>query len=84
MAWMCSVCKAAAPAEASYASVLVFSTQDMQHVQSQQREACSASPVANVTSYCMNCRCVTATYDAELCTTANLMLTHKRRLEYMQ
>ena len=81
---MCSVCQAGEPAEASYASVLVFGTEDMQAVQAQEREACSGSPVANATSYCLQCRLVTATFDDELCTTSNLILTHKRRLEYLQ
>ena len=84
MAWTCSVCQAGAPAEASYASVLVFGTQDMQQVQVQEHEVCSESPVANATSYCLQCRRVTATFDAQLSTTANLLLTHKRRLEYTQ
>lgn len=82
MAWVCSVCEAGEPADVSYASVLVFGSQDMQRVQKHQREVCSSSPVANATSYCMHCRCVTATFDAGLSTTANLILTHKRRLEY--
>ena len=81
---MCSVCQVGEAAEASYASVLVFGTEDMQAVQAQEREACSGSPVANATSYCLQCRLVTATFDDELCTTANLILTHKRRLEYAQ
>ena len=84
MAWMCSVCEAGEPADVSYASVLVFGSQDMQRVQKHQREVCSSSPVANATSYCMHCRCVTATFDAGLSTTANLILTHKRRLEFTQ
>jgi hypothetical protein len=84
MAWSCSVCEAGEPAEVSYASVLVFGTQDMQQVQEHEREVCSASPVANATSYCVRCRRVTATFDAQLSTAANLILTHKRRLEYTQ
>lgn len=84
MASTCSVCDAGEPAEVSYASVLVFGTQDMQQVQEQQREVCSSSPVANATSYCVHCRRVTATFRAELSTTANLILTHKLRLEYTQ
>jgi 3'-phosphoadenosine 5'-phosphosulfate sulfotransferase len=82
MVWVCSVCQAGQPAEASYASVLVFGTQDMQKVQEHEREVCSESPVANTTSYCVHCRRVTATFDAQLSTTANLILTHKLRLEY--
>jgi len=84
MACVCSVCQAGEPAEASYASVLVFGTQDMQQVQEREREVCSESPVANATSYCVHCRRVTATFDAQLSTTANLILTHKMRLEYKQ
>jgi hypothetical protein len=81
-AWVCSVCQASEPPEASYASVLVFGTQDMQQVQIDEREVCSGSPVGNATSYCLHCRRVTATFDAQLSTTANLILTHKLRLEY--
>ena len=84
MAWVCSVCQAGEPAEASYASVLVFGTQDMQQVQEHERAVCSESPVANATSYCVHCRRVTATFDAQLSTTANLISTHKQRLEYSQ
>ena len=84
MAWLCSVCEAGEPADVSYASVLVFGTQDMKHVQTQQHEVCSMSPVANATSFCLHCRRVTATFDAELSTTENLIWTHKRRLEYTQ
>ena len=81
-AWLCAVCQVNEPAEASYASVLVFGTQDMQKVQEHEREVCSESPVANTTSYCVHCRRVTATFDAKLSTTANLILTHRLRLEY--
>ena len=84
MTWVCSVCQAGPPAEASYASVLVFGGQDMQQVQEHELDVCSRSPVANATSYCVHCRRVTATFDAQLSTTANLILTHKLRLEYMQ
>ena len=84
MAWSCSVCEAGEPAEVSYASVLVFGTQDMQQVQEHEREVCSASPVANATSYCVRCRRVTATFDAQLSTTENLVRSHKLRLEYAQ
>jgi hypothetical protein len=84
MAWMCSVCQAGEPAEVSYASVLVFGTQDMQEVEVRAREECSGPPVANATSYCLPCRRVTATFTAQLSTTANLIVTHKLRLEYAQ
>jgi len=84
MAWLCAVCEAGEPAQVSYASVLVFGKQDVQEAQEHQREACSGSPVANATSYCLHCRRVTATFRAELSTTANLILTHKLRLEYTQ
>jgi len=84
MAWMCSVCQAGEPAAASYAGVLVFGTHDMRQVEIDEREVCSGSPVANATSYCLHCRRVTATFDAQLSTTANMMSTHKRRLEYTQ
>ena len=84
MASVCSVCQAGEPPEASYASVLVFGTPDMQKVQEREREVCSESPVANATSYCVHCRRVTATFDAQLSTTANLISTHKLRLEYTQ
>ena len=84
MACVCSVCEAGEPPQASYASVLVFGTPDMQDVQTREREVCSGSPVANTTSYCVHCRRVTATFDAQLSTTANLILTHKLRLEYTQ
>ena len=84
MACVCSVCEAGEPPEASYASVLVFGTPDMQDVQTREREVCSGSPVANATSYCLHCRHVTATFDAKLSTTENLIATHKLRLEYMQ
>jgi hypothetical protein len=81
-AWICAVCQEGGPAEASYVSVLVFGTADMQKVQEHEREVCSSSPVANATSYCVHCRRVTATFNAQLSTTANLILTHKLRLEY--
>ena len=81
---MCSECQAGEPAEATYASVLVFGTEDMQEVQAQQREVCSGPPVANATSYCLACRRVTATFAAQLSTSANLILTHKLCLEYTQ
>ena len=84
MVWMCSVCEAGEPAEASYASVLVFGTQDMQQVEIDEREVCSGSPFANATSYCLHCRRVTATFTSQLSTTANLISTHKLRLEYTQ
>ena len=84
MPWVCSVCEAGEPAEVSYVSVLVFGAQDMQQVQEHQREVCSGSPVANATSYCLHCRRVTATFDARLSTNENLILTHKRCLEYTQ
>jgi hypothetical protein len=84
MAWVCSVCQAGEPADASYASVLVFGTQDMLQVQEHELQACSGSPVGNATSYCVHCRRVTATFDARLSTTANLISTHKLRLEYTQ
>jgi hypothetical protein len=81
---MCSVCQAGEPAEESYASVLVFGTPDMRQVQEHELEVCRGSPVANATSYCLQCRRVTATFDRELSTTANLISTRKRRLEYTQ
>jgi hypothetical protein len=84
MTWVCSVCQASEQPEASYASLLVFGTQDMQQVREQELEVCSGSPVANATSYCLHCRRVTATFDAQLSTTANLIVTHKLRLEYTQ
>ena len=84
MVWVCSQCQAGEAPEASYASVLVFGKRDMQQVQTHEREVCSASPVANATSYCVRCRRVTATFDAQLSTTENLILSHKRRLEYAQ
>ena len=83
-AWVCSVCQAAEPAEVSYASVLVFGTQDMQQVEMHERDVCSGPPVANATSYCVHCRRVTATFTSQFSTTANLILTHKLRREYTQ
>jgi len=84
MPWVCSQCQAGEAPEASYASVLVFGKRDMQQVQTHEREVCSASPVANATSYCVRCRRVTATFDAQLSTTENLIRSHKLRLEYAQ
>jgi hypothetical protein len=46
--------------------------------------ACSSAPLANVSSYCVACRCVTATFDASIGTSANLVLTHTLRREYTQ
>jgi hypothetical protein len=84
MAWRCSVCQAGPPAEATYSSVLVFGTTDMHAIQKQELEACSCAPLANVTSYCVTCRCVTATFDASIGSGANLVMTHRLRLEYTQ
>jgi hypothetical protein len=84
MPWVCAVCRAGPPPEVSYSSVLVFGTTDMHKIQKDELEACSSAPLANVTSYCVTCRCVTATFDASVGTSANLVLTHKSRLEYTQ
>jgi hypothetical protein len=84
MPWNCAVCQAGAPAQPSYSSVLVFGAVDMQNVQQEQKQTCCASPVANVTSYCVRCRGVTATFDSELSTSENLILTHKLLCEYTQ
>ena len=84
MPWVCAVCRAGAPAEVSYSSVLVFGTTDMHLVQQAQNETCNSCAVANVTSYCIRCRCVTATHDTALGATVNLILTHKLRQEYAQ
>ena len=50
MTWVCSLCQAGSPAEAIYANVLVFGTEDMQQVQVHEREVCSGSPVTNATN----------------------------------
>jgi len=84
MTWRCSVCQLGPPAAATYSSVLVFGTADMHKIEREELEACSSAPLANVTSYCVTCRCVTATFDASVGTSANLVLTHKSRLEYTQ
>ena len=84
MPWLCAVCQAGAPPQASYCSVLVFGTADMHKVQQEQNATCSSSPVANVTSYCVKCRGVTATFNSELCMSDNLILTHKLLHEYTQ
>jgi hypothetical protein len=82
MPWLCAVCQAGAPAQPSYSSVLMFGTTDMNKVQEEQKQKCSASPVANVTSYCVRCRGVTATFNSELATSDNVILTHKLLSEY--
>ena len=84
MPWTCAVCQAGAAAQPSYSSVLVFGTTDMRKVQQEQKEVCGASPVANVTSYCVRCRGVTATFNSELETSENLILIHKLLCEYAQ
>ena len=84
MAWRCSVCQAGAPAEATYSSVLVFGTADMHKIEREELHASRSAPLANITSYCVTCRCVTATFDASIGSSANLVLTHKLRLEYTQ
>ena len=78
------MCQAGAPAQATYSSVLVFGTTDMHKIEREELEACSCAPLANVTSYCVTCRCVTATSNAAMAASANLVLTHKSRLEYTQ
>jgi hypothetical protein len=82
MAWTCSVCQAGVPAKVTYSSVLVFGTTDMQKIQREEREACSSAPLANVISYCVTCRFVTATFNPCMQTSENLILTKKSRLEY--
>ena len=85
MPWTCAVCEAgdANPAaKASYSSVLVFGTADMHKVQQEQNATCTSSPVANVTSYCVKCRRVTATFNSELGMSENLIRTHKLLCEY--
>ena len=84
MAWACSVCQAGPPAEVTYSSVLVFGTTDMQRIHTEEREACSSGPIANVTSYCVTCGFVTATFRPCMRTSENLISTHKSRLEYTQ
>ena len=84
MAWACSVCQAGPPAEVTYSSVLVFGTTDMQKIHKEEREACSSGPIANVTSYCVTCGFVTATFRPCMRTSENLISTHKSRLEYTQ
>jgi hypothetical protein len=84
MPWLCAVCEAGAPAQPSYSSVLVFGTADMHTVQQEHQETCGASPVANVTSYCVRCRGVTATFNSKLATSENLILVHKLLREYTQ
>lgn len=84
MTWVCAVCRAGTPAQVSYSSVLVFGTTDMHKVQQEQNETCNSCAVANVTSYCIRCRCVTATHDTALATNVNLISTHKLRQEYAQ
>lgn len=84
MAWRCSVCQSGPPAEATYSSVLVFGTTDMRVIRTEELAACSSAPLANVSSYCVACRCVTATFDASIGTSANLVLTHTLRREYTQ
>jgi hypothetical protein len=82
MAWTCSVCQAGPPAQVTYSSVLVFGTQDMQKIEREEREACSSSPLANVISYCITCRFVTATFRPCMQPSENLISTKKARLEY--
>lgn len=84
MPWLCAVCQAGAPEQPTYSSVLVFGSADLHKVQQEQNETCSSSPVANVTSYCVKCRRVTATFNSELCMSDNLILTHKLLHEYTQ
>ena len=84
MPWLCAVCQAGAPAQHTYSSVLVFGTADMNKVQQEQNATCMSSPVANVMSYCVKCRTVTATLNTELTTCENLMRVHKRHGEYTQ
>ena len=84
MPWVCAVCRAGPPPEVSYSSVLVFGTTDMHTVLKEQTETCKSCPVANVTSYCVSCRCVTATHDTALDTSVNLTSTEKLRQEYAQ
>ena len=78
------MCQAGPPAEATYSSVLVFGTADMRAIQKEELVVCSSAPLANVTSYCVNCAGVTATLDASIGSSANLVMTHKLRLEYTQ
>ena len=84
MPWTCVACQPGAAAQPTYSSVLVFGTTDMHKVQQEQTARCTASPVANVTSYCVKCRRVTATFNSELGTSENLVLTHKLLREYSQ
>lgn len=84
MAWACSVCQAGPPAEVTYSSVLVFGTTDMQKVEKEERAACSTAPLANVISYCVTCRFVTATFKPCMRTSENLISIQKARLEYKQ
>jgi hypothetical protein len=84
MPWTCAVCEACEPAQPSYSSVLVFGIKDMDKVQQEQNTSCSSSPVANVTSYCVKCRTVTATLNTELTACENLIRIHKRHEEYTQ
>ena len=84
MPWLCAVCQAGAPAQHTYSSVLVFGTADMNKIQQEQNATCMSSPVANVTSYCVKCRTVTATFNTELTACENLMRVHKRHGEYTQ
>ncbi len=84
MPWTCVACQAGAPAQPRYAGVLVFGTTDMRKVQEEQTATCTSSPVANVTSYCVKCRRVTTTFNSELGTSENLILTDKLLREYTQ
>jgi hypothetical protein len=84
MSWTCAVCEAHAPAQPTYSSVLVFGSTDMHKVQHEQNVLCTSSPVANVTSYCVKCRGVTATFNSELSTCENLIRIHMLHREYAQ
>jgi hypothetical protein len=82
--WTCAVCEPGEPAQPSYSSVLVFGSTDMDKIQQAQNATCSSSPVANVTSYCVKCRGVTATFSSELSTCENLIRIHTLHREYTQ
>ena len=53
-------------------------------VEKEERAACSTAPLANVISYCVTCRFVTATFKPCMRTSENLISIQKARLEYKQ